>query len=113
MEHPSDIKVGYCPVLFARTGRASCKIVDINWRMNKKETGGKKVENPGLTKTNDMAELVLMPLTPFCVDVFTNCEGLGRVAGFEGRSVNILGRVVAVSDEVPEKYLPTKKVKNA
>jgi len=95
LEHPGELKVGYCPIAFVRTGRSAVKMTKIAWKVGK-ETGNQKVENPVSLKSNEMAECVFEPQQPFVVDIFKNCEGLGRVAIMEGASVIMLGKVNAV-----------------
>jgi len=95
LEHPGELKVGYCPIAFVRTGRSAVKMTKISWKVGK-ETGNQKVESPVSLKSNEMAECVFEPQQPFVVDSFKNCEGLGRVAIMEGASVIMLGKVVAL-----------------
>jgi len=95
LEHPGELKVGYCPIAFVRTGRSAVKMTKISWKVGK-ETGNQKIENPISLKSNEMAECVFEPQQPFVVDSFKNCEGLGRVAIMEGASVIMLGKVVAL-----------------
>jgi elongation factor 1-alpha len=101
LDIPGEIKVNYSPTVFVRTGHSSCKISHINWKMGK-ETAGKKVENPEegqeqvvkSLKSNEMAEVVFKPIQPLVVDVFSNCEGLSRLAVMEGNGVVMLGKCV-------------------
>jgi len=95
LDHPGQLKVGYAPIAFVRTGRAACKITAIDWRMGK-ETGGQKQESPPHVQANEMAQIVFSPQTPFVVETFKACEGLGRVAIMEGNTVVMLGKVVKV-----------------
>lgn len=95
LDHPGQLKVGYAPVAFVRTGRSACKIKAINWKMGK-ETGGAKVENPDYIKANEVAEIVFAPQQPFVVEGFKQCEGLGRVAIMEGNTVVMLGKAIKV-----------------
>jgi elongation factor 1-alpha len=95
LDHPGELKPGYSPIAFVRTGRAACKITKINWKIGK-ETSGAKAENPPHLKANDAAEVVFAPCAPFVVEAFDICEGLGRVAIMEGASVVMLGKAVAV-----------------
>lgn len=95
LDHPGELKVGYTPIAFVRTGRSAVRMTEIKWKAGK-ETGGKKVEDPVSIKANEMAEVVFKPQHPFIVDSFNNCEGLGRVAIMEGNGVVMLGRVVKV-----------------
>lgn len=95
LDHPGQLKVGYAPVGYVRTGRSACKIVSINWKMGK-ETGGAKVEGPEYVKANEVAEIVFKPMSPFVVEGFKQCEGLGRVAIMEGNTVVMLGKAISV-----------------
>jgi len=96
LEHPGELKAGYCPIAFVRTGRSAVRMTGINWKVGK-ETGNQKLEAPISLKSNEMAEAVFEPQQPFVVDTFKNCEGLGRVALMEGASVIMLGKVVTVT----------------
>jgi len=95
LDHPGELKKGYTPVAFVRTGRCAVRMTEIKWKMGK-ETGNKKVDEPVCVKANEMAEVVFTPQQPFIVDTFKNCEGLGRVAIMEGNSVVMLGKVTRV-----------------
>jgi elongation factor 1-alpha len=95
LEHPGELKVGYCPIAFVRTGRSAVRMSAITWKIGK-ESGNTKVPNPTALKSNEMGEAVFEPMQPFVVDTFKNCEGLGRVAIMEGASVIMLGKVTAV-----------------
>jgi len=96
LHHPGELKVGYTPIGFVRTGRAPVKMTKINWKIGK-ETGNAKMENPPAIKANEVAECVFEPTQPFVVDTFKSCEGLGRIAIMEGNTVVMLGKVTAVT----------------
>jgi elongation factor 1-alpha len=96
MNHPGELKVGYCPVAFVRTGRSAVRMSTIDWKMGK-ETGNAKAENPASLKASEVAQVQFEPKQPFVVDTFKNCEGLGRVAIMEGNSIVMLGKVTAVT----------------
>jgi elongation factor 1-alpha len=98
LTHPGELKVGYTPIAFVRTGRSAVKIASITWKMGK-ATGNAKVENPPSLKSNDVAEVVFEPQQPFVCESFKVCEGLGRVAIMEGNSVIMLGKVVKVEHQ--------------
>jgi len=99
LDIPGELKAGYCPIAFVRTGRSACRMSKINWKMGK-ETGGKKAEDATSLKSNEMAEVVFEPQHPFVVDSFKNCEGLSRVALMEGNGVVMLGKVVSTEAKV-------------
>jgi len=96
LDHPGELKVGYCPIAFVRTGRSAVRMTKLDWKVGK-ETGNQKLENPVSLKANEMAQCVFEPQQPFVVDTFKNCEGLGRVALMEGASVIMLGKVTAAT----------------
>merc|ERR1711918_153365 len=102
MGHPGELKVGYTPVCFVRTGRSAV------WKMGK-ETGGKKMEEPHCLKANEMAEVVFAPQQPLVVDSFKNCEGLSRVAIMEGNGVVMLGKVVKTTEKTKDDKAGKKK----
>jgi len=95
LNHPGELKVGYCPIGFVRTGRSAVKMTKINWKIGK-ETGNQKQESPQNLKANEMAEVEFEPQQAFVLDTFKNCEGLGRIAIMEGNSVVMLGKVTKV-----------------
>lgn len=95
LDHPGELKAGYTPIAYVRTGRAPVRLTKINWKIGK-STGGQKVEDPLFIKRNEMAEVVFTPQQPFVVDEFKNCEGLGRIAIMEGNGVVMLGKVSGV-----------------
>jgi len=102
LDHPGELKVGYSPIAFIRTGRSASRISKLNWKIGK-ETGGQKAEDPVSLKANEMAEVVFEPQQPFVCEAFANCEGLGRVAILEGASVVMLGKCVAVEFKSDDK----------
>eukprot|EP01063_Lacrimia_lanifica_P022377 TRINITY_DN29_c0_g1_i2.p2 TRINITY_DN29_c0_g1~~TRINITY_DN29_c0_g1_i2.p2 ORF type:complete len:476 (+),score=262.80 TRINITY_DN29_c0_g1_i2:59-1486(+) len=99
LDHPGELKIGYTPVCFVRTGRSAVRMTQLVWKMGK-ETGGKKAEEPHSLKANEMAEVVFAPQQPLVVDSFKNCEGLSRVAIMEGNGVVMLGKVVKTTEKV-------------
>eukprot|EP01012_Entosiphon_sulcatum_P043445 TRINITY_DN57766_c0_g1_i1.p1 TRINITY_DN57766_c0_g1~~TRINITY_DN57766_c0_g1_i1.p1 ORF type:complete len:260 (+),score=55.59 TRINITY_DN57766_c0_g1_i1:3-782(+) len=95
LDIPGEVKSGYCPTIFVRTGHSSCRLTAIEWKIGK-ETGGKKADAPHSLKSNEMAQVVFAPIQPLVVDAFMNCEGLSRLAVMEGNGVVMLGKCVAV-----------------
>merc|ERR1719486_1151777 len=64
LDIPGEIKVGYSPIGFVRTGRSACRVSKLDWKMGK-ETGGKKMDDPHSLKSNEMARVVFEPCQPF------------------------------------------------
>merc|ERR1711865_206482 len=92
LDIPNEIKVGYSPIGFVRTGRAACRVSALKWKMGK-ETGGKKMEEPHALKSNEMAQVTFEPQQPLFADSFKNCEGLSRIAFMDGNGCVMLGKV--------------------
>jgi elongation factor 1-alpha len=105
LDHPGQIKVGYCPVAYCRTSKCSLRLEKINWKVGKKSTGGQKVENPEFIEKGDMCELVFKPARPFVVDSHERSEGLSRIAILEGATVAMIAKVTAVTfqEEIAKK----------
>merc|ERR1712072_1614820 len=102
LDIPNEIKAGYSPIGFVRTGRAACRVTGIKWKMGK-ETGGKKMEDPHSLKSNEMAQVTFEPQQPLVADTFKNCEGLSRIAFMDGNGVVMLGKVVICEAKTFEK----------
>ena len=94
LDHPGQLKAGYTPVAFVRTGRSAVKMTSIKFKMGK-STGNQKVEAPQFLETGDMAECQFDPVQPFVLEPFKVCAGLGRVAIMECNSVVMLGKVMS------------------
>jgi len=95
VDHPGELKKGYCPVACVRTAKCAVRMSDIKWKVGK-ETGMKKLENPVSLKALEMAEVVFEPQQPFVVEPFTKCEGLGRLALFEGNGLVMIGKITEI-----------------
>jgi elongation factor 1-alpha len=94
LNHPGELKVGYCPIAFVRTGRSAVKLSKLNWKVGK-TTGNAKVADPPMIKAGEMGLVQFEPSQPFVVEAFKSCAGLGRVAIMEGNSVVMLGKASA------------------
>jgi len=92
LDHPGELKPGYTPIGFVRTGRSAVKMDKILWKMGK-STGGQKANDPPFVKANEMAAISFLPAGAFVCDGFKKCEGLGRIAIMEGNGVVMLGKV--------------------
>jgi len=97
LDHPGQLKPGYSPIAFIRTGRSAVKLSKIDWKVGK-ATGGQKSTDAPFLAANEMAQCHFEPQQPFTCEGFQACEGLGRVAILEGASVVMLGKVVKVTN---------------
>lgn len=95
LDPPGELKVGYSPTCWVRTGRAHVRIQKIAWKMGSR-TGGKKMEAPDTLRRNEMAEVSFQVMEPLTLDCFKTCEGLARVAFFDHGVCIMLGKVVSI-----------------
>jgi elongation factor 1-alpha len=102
LDHPGQLKPGYSPIAFIRTGRTAVKLAKIDWKIGKSTGGQKSTEAPFL-QANEMAQCHFEPQQPFTCESFKTCEGLGRVAILEGASVVMLGKVLTVENGAVKK----------
>jgi elongation factor 1-alpha len=101
LNHPGELKPGYTPIAFVRTGRSAVKMTKINWKVGK-SSGGAKVEEAPSIKAGEMGLITFTPNQAFVVEAFKICEGLGRLAIMEGNSVVMLGKAVKTTAYVEE-----------
>ena len=94
LDHPGKLSVGYCPIVYCRTAKTACRMTAIRWRKGK-ETNNEQQDNPAYIKSNDMAEVEFVPQKPFCVEAFSACEPLARIAVMEGKQAIFLGKVMS------------------
>lgn len=101
-EHPGQLKPGFSPGVYVRTGKSSCKMATINWKIGKK-TGNEKQDNPPFLEQGESAEVEFIPQQPIYLEKFDSCAGLGRIAVMDSNQLVMLGKVTDV------KYKPYKK----
>jgi hypothetical protein len=86
---------GYSPIAFVRSGHAACRLVSISWKIGK-STAGKKLSNPHLLVSGEMAMALFFPLLHLVVEDASCAEGLSRVAFLEGSDAVFIGRVISL-----------------
>ena len=94
-EHPGQLKIGFSPLIHVRTGKASCAMINIDWKMGKK-TGNQKVDNPPFLEKGESAVVNFEPKQPFYLETFDNCPGLGRIAVMDSNQLVMMGKVLEV-----------------
>lgn len=65
MNHPGQIKNGYCPVVYCHTAHVACKFVEIKCKIEGK-TAKVIEEEPKSIKNGDYALIVMKPTKPMC-----------------------------------------------
>jgi elongation factor 1-alpha len=88
LNHPTVITVGYSPVFHCHTAQVSCKIKEIKRKLDPK-TGQTAQEKPDFIKAGDMAEIVVEPLQPFCIEKYSEFPQMAKFA------IRDMGRTVA------------------
>ncbi|ETO00403.1 hypothetical protein RFI_37044, partial [Reticulomyxa filosa] len=71
-----NYKRGFTPVIYMRTAKAPCQILEIKWKIGK-ATNNAKVECATFIEAGDQAEVVFAPKTPLVVTSFDECKQLG------------------------------------
>jgi len=99
LDHPGELKPGYTPIGFVRTGRSAIRMTKIIWKIGK-ATGNQKAADPVMVKANEMAAVVFEPAQPFVCTPFASCAGLGRIAILEGNGVVMLGKITKTTKAV-------------
>ncbi len=97
-DHPGQLKPGFCPIIFVRTGRAAYRMAEIKWKIGK-STNKAKVENPEYIEYKDQAEIVFEAQKngkQLYMETYADCEGLGRVVIMDSNSLVMLGKVTNV-----------------
>jgi elongation factor 1-alpha len=104
--HPGQIKPatvdadgnytgGYSPQVNVRTAKAPCQLAEIHWKKGK-STGKQQVDNPKFVEAGDQAEVTFHIRLPLHVEPFSVCQGLGRIAIMDAKTVMMIGMVMSV-----------------
>jgi len=88
LNHPTVITAGYCPVFHVHTAQVSCKIKEIKRKIDPK-TGQTAQDKPDFIKAGDVAECIIEPLQPLCIEKQADNPKLAKFA------VRDMGRTVA------------------
>ena len=88
LNHPTVITVGYSPVFHCHTAQVSCKFKEIKKKIDPK-TGQAIQEKPDFIKAGDVAEVVVEPLQPFCIEKYSEFPQMAKFA------IRDMGRTVA------------------
>jgi len=108
LNHPGEIRKGYCPVLDCHTAHIACKFDNIKSKIDRRS--GKSLEDaPACIKTGDCAMVELIPQKPMVVEVFSSYPPLGRFAVRDMRQTVAVG----VIKETTRKAISGKTTKAA
>lgn len=96
LNHPTAITANYTPVFHIHTAQLSCKIVEIQKKLDPK-TGQVVEENPKFIKTGDAAVVKVKPLKPVVVEEYKKFPQLGRFAIRDMGQTVAAGMVISVT----------------
>lgn len=95
MDHPGELKVGFSPCAYVRTGKSASRMSEIVYKMGK-DTGGARLDNPPFIKVGDTGEAWFEPQQPIFLTTYEDVPGLGRVAIMDSNYLVMVGKVVEV-----------------
>jgi elongation factor 1-alpha len=107
MDHPGELKVGFAPCAYVRTGKSACKMTEIVYKMGK-DTGGSRLDNPPFIKVGDTGEAWFEPQLPIFLTTYDEVPGLGRIAIMDSNYLVMVGKVLEV--EYKEELKQVKKL---
>jgi len=89
LNHPTVVTVGYTPVFHLHTAQVSCRIAEIQKKLNP-ATGEVLQENPDFVKNGDAAIVKIIPTQPLCIEKQKEIPQMARFA------IRDMGQTVAV-----------------
>jgi elongation factor 1-alpha len=96
MNHPGEIRQGYCPVLDCHTAHIACKFAKIQNKMDRR-SGKILEEEPKFLKAGDSGMVEMIPTKRMCVESFTEYAPLGRFAVRDMRVTVAVGVIKEVT----------------
>jgi len=96
MNHPGEIRQGYCPVLDCHTAHIACKFAKIQNKMDRR-SGKILEESPKFLKAGDSGMVEMIPTKRMCVESFTTYAPLGRFAVRDMRVTVAVGVIKEVT----------------
>ena len=98
VDHPGEIRVGYCPVVDCHTAHVPCKFERI-WDKTDRKTGKVVESTPESVCAGDVCTVLMEPTKPLCVEAFSECPPLGRFAIRDGQQTVAVGIIKSVTKE--------------
>jgi elongation factor 1-alpha len=96
LNHPTAIPVGYTPVFHLHTAQLSCRVDEIQKKIDPK-TGQVAEENPKFLKTGDAAIVKVVPLKPVVAEEYKKFPQLGRFAIRDMGQTVAAGMIISVT----------------
>jgi len=95
LNHPTEIKEGYMPLLYCHQARIPCKIKKIDSLIDT-ETGKEISKNPSKLKKNQRGIVTIEPLKPFVAELAKNIPKLGRFALRDSNQTMAAGEIIEI-----------------
>jgi len=105
LNHPGQIRAGYCPVVDCHTSHIACKWIELMQKLDRRS--GKMIEeSPQFVKSGESALVKLAPQKPMCVETMSQYPPLGRFAVRDMRQTVAVG---VIKEVVKKEYAGAKK----
>ena len=95
LNHPGQIRNGYCPVIDCHTAHIACKFANITEKLDRRS--GKVLEqNPKFVRAREACMVLMEPIKPLVVEAYNEYPPLGRFAVRDMRQTVAVGVVRSV-----------------
>jgi elongation factor 1-alpha len=101
LNHPNEIRAGYCPVLDCHTSHIAVKFKELEAKVDKR-TGAATEQSPKAVKSGESALVRMEPTKQMVVEAFTEYPPLGRFAVRDMRATVAVGVIKEVKKKIRE-----------
>ncbi|KAJ3098528.1 translation elongation factor EF-1 alpha [Phlyctochytrium planicorne] len=99
LNHPTQIRAGYTPILHCHTSHVPCKFAELLERSDRR-SGKRLEEKPESLKAGDAGLIKMVPMKPVCVEALQDYPPLGRFAIRDMRQTVAVGFVKSVQNKI-------------
>lgn len=112
MNHPNEIKSGYCPVIDCHTSHIAVKFEKLLQKIDRR-TGKQMEEEPKAVKNGESALVHMVPQKPLVCETFTTYPPLGRFAVRDMKRTVAVGVIKEITRREPGAAKTTKAAEKA
>ena len=98
LNHPTEIKAGYMPLLYCHQARIPCKVKKIDSLIDS-ESGKEISKNPSSLKKNQRGIITIELLKPFVAELSNKIPKLGRFALRDSNQTIAAGEIIEIISE--------------